>query len=43
MLTFDWEGQPWHFEGQAAPYIQYVFVRQCILKKAGQIIPEGRM
>ncbi|HEX7555482.1 MAG TPA: arginine--tRNA ligase, partial [Leptolinea sp.] len=40
IVTFDWE-TALAFEGQAAPYIQYAFVRaNSILKKAAQIIPE---
>jgi arginyl-tRNA synthetase len=43
IVTFDWE-TALTFEGQAAPYIQYAFVRaNSILRKAGQQIPaEGK-
>lgn len=40
IVTFDWE-TALTFEGQAAPYIQYAYVRATsILRKAGQVIPE---
>lgn len=39
IVTFDWE-TALTFEGQAAPYIQYAYVRSnSILRKAGQQIP----
>ncbi|NMB56162.1 MAG: arginine--tRNA ligase [Leptolinea sp.] len=39
IVTFDWE-TALNFEGQAAPYIQYAFVRSnSILRKAGRQIP----
>jgi arginyl-tRNA synthetase len=39
IVTFDWE-TALTFEGQAAPYIQYAYVRaNSILRKAGQQIP----
>lgn len=43
IVTFDWE-TALTFEGQAAPYIQYAFVRaNSIMRKAGQQIPaEGK-
>jgi arginyl-tRNA synthetase len=43
IVTFDWE-TALTFEGQAAPYIQYAFVRaNSIMRKAGQQIPaEGQ-
>ena len=41
IVTFDWE-QALDFEGQAAPYIQYAYVRGgSILRKAGSVIPES--
>lgn len=41
IVTFDWE-TALTFEGQAAPYIQYAFVRaNSILRKVGQVIPAG--
>lgn len=41
IVTFDWE-QALDFEGQAAPYIQYAYVRGgSILRKAGGVIPES--
>lgn len=41
IVTFDWE-TALTFDGQAAPYIQYAFVRaNSILRKVGQTIPEG--
>ncbi len=43
IVTFDWE-TALTFEGQAAPYIQYAYVRSnSILRKAGQQIPEERV
>jgi arginyl-tRNA synthetase len=40
IVTFDWE-TALTFEGQAAPYIQYAYVRaNSILRKAGQKIPD---
>ncbi len=40
VVTFDWESAM-DFNGQAAPYIQYAYVRaNSILKKAGGTIPE---
>jgi len=40
VVTFDWESAL-DFNGQAAPYIQYAFVRaSSILRKAGGVIPE---
>jgi arginyl-tRNA synthetase len=44
IVTFDWE-TALTFEGQAAPYIQYAFVRaNSIMRKAGQQIPaEGKV
>jgi arginyl-tRNA synthetase len=39
LVTFDWESAL-NFEGQAAPYIQYAYVRAgSILRKAGGSIP----
>jgi arginyl-tRNA synthetase len=39
IVTFDWE-TALTFEGQAAPYIQYAYVRaNSILRKANQVIP----
>lgn len=41
IVTFDWE-TALTFDGQAAPYIQYAFVRaNSILRKVGLTIPEG--
>ena len=41
VVTFDWESAL-DFNGQAAPYIQYAFVRaNSILRKAGGVIPES--
>jgi arginyl-tRNA synthetase len=40
IVTFDWE-TALAFEGQAAPYIQYAYVRaNSILRKAGNTIPD---
>jgi arginyl-tRNA synthetase len=40
IVTFDWE-TALDFNGQAAPYIQYAYVRaNSILRKVGQTIPE---
>jgi arginyl-tRNA synthetase len=39
IVTFDWE-KALDFNGQAAPYIQYAYVRAgSILRKAGEVIP----
>ena len=41
VVTFDWESAM-DFNGQAAPYIQYAYVRaNSILRKAGGTIPES--
>jgi len=41
IVTFDWEAAL-DFNGQAAPYIQYAFVRAgSILRKSGQALPES--
>jgi arginyl-tRNA synthetase len=41
IVTFDWE-TALTFEGQAAPYIQYAYVRaNSILRKAGNTLPEA--
>ena len=41
MVTFDWESAL-DFNGQAAPYIQYAYVRaNSILKKVDFQIPES--
>ena len=40
VVTFDWE-TALNFEGQAAPYIQYAYVRaNSILRKAGSAVPD---
>jgi len=41
VVTFDWD-TALDFNGQAAPYIQYAYVRcGSILKKAGGLLPQG--
>jgi arginyl-tRNA synthetase len=41
VVTFDWESAL-NFNGQAAPYIQYAYVRaNSILRKAGENIPDS--
>jgi arginyl-tRNA synthetase len=41
IVTFDWEAAL-DFNGQAAPYIQYAYVRaNSILRKAGGVVPEA--
>jgi arginyl-tRNA synthetase len=43
IVTFDWKAAL-DFNGQAAPYIQYAFVRaSSILRKAGGQLPEARL
>jgi arginyl-tRNA synthetase len=43
IVTFDWKAAL-DFNGQAAPYIQYAYVRAgSILRKAGGVIPEAKL